>query len=133
MHRKREFTNNDEQQQNKCEITTFTKKKRPRHSANEILGQREMPGGWFGFVATEEQERNWAAKAAAAKLVRAADGNARDAEKRRKIDSGVYANPATRCGGNMLVYSSRKRLRPFLPVGWQASGYWVVPPGRSLP
>ena len=31
----------------------FTKKKRPRHSANEILGQREMPGGWFGFEATE--------------------------------------------------------------------------------
>ena len=38
--------------------------------------------------------------------MRAADGNARAAEKRRKIDSGVYANPATRCGGNMLVPSS---------------------------
>ena len=70
------------------------------------VGQREMPGGWGGFVATKEQKRNWAARAAAAKLVRAVDGSARDAEKRRKIDSGVYANPATRCGGNMLVPSS---------------------------
>ena len=57
-----------------------------------------MPGGWFGLEATEEQERNWAAKRAAAKLVRASDGDARAAKKQRKIDSGGYANPATRCG-----------------------------------
>ena len=66
---------------------------------DEILGQREMPGGWGGFEATEEQKRNWAARAAAAKLVRAADGNAREAEKRRKIDSGVWTNPASRSVG----------------------------------
>ena len=38
---------------------------RPRHSAETTFGQREMPGGWFGFEATEEQKRSWAAKRAA--------------------------------------------------------------------
>ena len=36
-----------------------------RHSAETTFGQREMPGGWFGFEATEEQKRSWAAKRAA--------------------------------------------------------------------
>ena len=33
--------------------------------------QREMPGGWGGFVATEEQKRSNVAKRVAAELVRA--------------------------------------------------------------
>ena len=53
--------------------------------------------------ATEEQERSWAAKRAAAELVRASDGKARAAKKQKKVDSGKYANPATRCGGNALI------------------------------
>ena len=103
---KKEATNNDELQQKKNGNSDSPKINSPKTSTfgrDDILGQREMPGGWFGLEATEEQERNWAAKRAAAKLVRASDGDARAAKKQRKIDSGGYANPATRCGGNALV------------------------------
>ena len=43
-------------------------------------------------MATEEENRDTLAKAAVARLVRAADGNARAAKKQKKIDNGVWTN-----------------------------------------
>ena len=84
-----------------------------------------MPGWFLGVEATAGEKLNWAARREAAKRVRASDGDERAANMQMRIDSGGYANPASRCGGNSWIYASHSDVNHphyLIPAGWQASG-----------